>query len=66
MKETFEMPLCRTYELLQDQMRQARLSGKVEIKVCFHASYSVASCCKELYANSSLTCIVHLHGWWIR
>jgi hypothetical protein len=47
MKETFEMPLCRTYELLQEQMRQARLSSKVEIKVCFHASYSVASCCKN-------------------
>lgn len=33
MKETFEMPLRRTYELLLEQMRQARLSGKVEIKV---------------------------------
>jgi hypothetical protein len=32
--EMFEFPLRRTYELLLDQMRQARKSGKVQIKVC--------------------------------
>lgn len=34
MQEMFEFPLRRTYELLLDQMKQSRRSGKVEIKVC--------------------------------
>jgi hypothetical protein len=34
MKEMFEFPLRRTYELLLEQMMQARRSGAIDIKVC--------------------------------
>jgi hypothetical protein len=30
------MPLNRTYELLQEQLTQARRTGKVNIKVCYN------------------------------
>jgi hypothetical protein len=33
MKEYYEFSLNRTYELLQEQMVQARRTGKVDIKV---------------------------------
>lgn len=36
MKEMFEFPLRRTYELLLEQIQQARGSGKVDIKVSTH------------------------------
>ncbi|KAF1944795.1 actin-like ATPase domain-containing protein [Clathrospora elynae] len=35
MKEMFEFPLRRTYELLLQQMQQARRTGKVQIKYVF-------------------------------
>jgi peroxiredoxin family protein len=35
MKEMFEYSLCRTYELLHEQMQQARRSGNVKIKACY-------------------------------
>ncbi|KAH3949858.1 hypothetical protein HBH53_083220 [Parastagonospora nodorum] len=35
MQEMFEFPLRRTYELLQDQMKQARRGGKIKIKYVF-------------------------------
>ncbi|KAL6707742.1 hypothetical protein ACN47E_003863 [Coniothyrium glycines] len=35
MKEMFEFPLRRTYELLLEQMQEARRSGKVELKYVF-------------------------------
>ncbi|KAF2130413.1 Hsp70 family protein [Dothidotthia symphoricarpi CBS 119687] len=35
MKEMFEFPLRRTYELLLEQMRQARQGGKITIKYVF-------------------------------
>lgn len=34
MKEMFDFSLRRTYELLLEQMQQARRSGKVGLKVC--------------------------------
>jgi hypothetical protein len=33
MKEMFEFPLRRTYELLLEQLQQARRNSKVQIKV---------------------------------
>jgi len=34
MKQMFELSLNRTYELLQEQLVQARRTGKVQVKVC--------------------------------
>lgn len=33
MKEMFDFSLKRTYELLQEQLMQARRTGKVQVKV---------------------------------
>jgi hypothetical protein len=58
MKEMFEFPLRRMYELPLEQLQQARRAGKVQIKV--------REACEAHYTKSDylvLTVIVCLHGW---
>jgi hypothetical protein len=58
MKELFEFPLRRMYELLLEQLQQARRAGKVQIKV--------REACESHCPKSDhlvLTVIVCLHGW---
>jgi hypothetical protein len=55
----FEFPLRRTYELLFEQLQQARRAGKVHIKV--------REACEAYHPTSGhlvLTVIVCFHGWW--
>jgi hypothetical protein len=55
----FEFALRRTYELLLEQLQQARRTGKVHIKVRGPCGTHPSKC-----DHLILTSIVCLHGWW--
>ena len=56
MREMFEFSLRRTYELLLEQLQQARRTGKAHIKVCRY-------CHLKLHHLIPVV-IVYLRGWW--
>jgi hypothetical protein len=58
MKEMFEFPLRRTYELLLEQLRQARRNGSVDIKVCTSPlNRAVMQCEQEVHLRSDVVAV---------
>ncbi|KAH7396593.1 Hsp70 family protein [Phaeosphaeria sp. MPI-PUGE-AT-0046c] len=58
MQEMFEFPLRRTYELLLEQMKQSRISGKVQIKYVF----MVGGFSESPYMFEKIKNFVEAHG----